>query len=75
MFFRCKVDGEQRPGQQVPNNMIERTSDGPVIKEPNTNRLLDYLQEELEKKWRNILGNLPELNHGQTEEQSKGFKR
>ena len=55
--------------------MIERTSDGPVIKEPNTNRLLDYLQEELEQKWRNILGNLPELNHGQTEEQSKGFKR
>lgn len=75
MFFRCKVDGEQRPGQQLPNNMIERTSDGPVIKEPNTNRLLDYLQEELEQKWRNFLGNLPELNHGQTEEQSKGFKR
>ena len=66
MFFRCKMDGEQRPGQQVPNNMI---------KEPYRYHLLDYLQEELEQKWRNILGNLPELNHGQTEEQSKGFKR
>ena len=75
LFFRCKIDGEQRPGQQIPDNLTVKGPDGPVLKEPAVKQILDFLHYEMEGKWRKVLGTLPEVNSQQNEEPSKGFKR